>query len=152
MSGVASRSVWSGNTPWSLVTGVLGRVRRALDVDGLNDLDCEVRVSDVAPAARPRLLEPPHGINRKWHDQWEIEATQAIATSIGQAIAPQNSPDTKGTLGLCLAPAATSTNANINTTGTSVVGNGPVWALTCHHVVFPEESDHAPGGDRAREA
>lgn len=143
--GVASRSVERGNAPWPLVAYVLGRVRGALDRDGLADVECEVRISDTSAATGPRLIAPAHGLDRQMQQPWEVDATQLIATTIGQAIAPRNSQGTKGTLGLYLAPATTPLNTD--TTGAGIE-SGPVWALTCHHVLLPGDSKDAFDADR----
>lgn len=143
--GVASRSVERGDAPWPVVANVLGRVRGALDSDGLTDVECEVRISDTSAATGPRLIAPAHGIERLLQQPWEVDATQLIATTIGQAIAPRNSESTEGTLGLYLAPAATPPNTD--TAGAGIQG-GPVWALTCHHVVCPPDSKHDPDAGR----
>lgn len=136
--GVAARAV--DRPLWDLVALVLGQVRRALDRDGLTDVECEVRVSDTSPAAGSRLLPPARGIERALQGHMEKRAHQAVAASVGQSISPRNAPWVEG-LGLYLAPETTA-DAQYNQ-------EEPVWALTCRHVVFPDnDSDNADGKDR----
>ncbi|KIH87724.1 hypothetical protein SPBR_08923 [Sporothrix brasiliensis 5110] len=136
--GVASQAAEAGHVPWSLVSIVLKRVRHVLDSDGLQDVECELRVSDVSHASGTRLRQRQHDIDRRSHSAWELTATHAVSTSLGQAVSPANNPNFDGTLGLYLAP-----DASMN--------DDAIWALTCYHVVLPDLSE-SPANRPNREA
>ncbi|CAK7234288.1 hypothetical protein SCUCBS95973_008884 [Sporothrix curviconia] len=112
--------VWVGVSPsrvlpWPQIASALRAVRQALDADGLFNVQCEMRQSEVIKAAGtgPRLVSP-----------------QAISTAVGQPISPAHNDTTTGTLGLFLEPASEPGKKRDD-------DGSAVWALTCHHVALP---------------
>ncbi|CAK7232075.1 hypothetical protein SCUCBS95973_008139 [Sporothrix curviconia] len=135
--------VWVGVNPqvvpttqWELYAHVLRNIREALDADGLQDVECELRASRVSLGAGPRLLLPAQGKERQRQSDHEAQVSQTVATTVGQSISPQSALHKEGTLGLYLAPAPGHNSLSSNT------ASKMVWGLTCHHVVLPEHSDN----------
>ncbi|CAK7241478.1 MAG: hypothetical protein STHCBS139747_002940 [Sporothrix thermara] len=130
--GVSATALAKLSAPWPLIASKLRAVRLALDADGLTDVECEMRKSELiltVDDASPRLLEPRRGADRQGSSSSELLATLAVSTAVGQAISPAHYQSSTGTLGLYL--------ATKNEPGKKRQDDAAVWALTCHHVVFP---------------
>ncbi|KJR89275.1 uncharacterized protein SPSK_06464 [Sporothrix schenckii 1099-18] len=148
--GVASRAVDNQNVSWSLVSCILGRIRRVLDDDGLCDVECELRVSDVLRAAGPRLTAPLLGRGRILHKQHDDRAKHRTACQTKDNDKHEKKDRnnvTRGTLGLYLAPVQSSPTPVLSASDVpdpsaieNTSENEPVWGLTCHHVVFEDDS------------
>ena len=143
--------VWVGvdprivpTTPWAVYAHVLRSVRKALDADGLEDVECELRSSRVSLATGPRLLPPARIEDGSLLGDEELIATLAVTTTIGQPISPRDNPWSEGTLGMYLEPAEVSGEGGHRP-------NGMVWGLTCRHVVFPPTAMEVPGDVSSQE-
>ncbi|KIH89780.1 hypothetical protein SPBR_09030 [Sporothrix brasiliensis 5110] len=136
---VGIESAVASSATWPMIAHCLSLVRGILDRKQLFDVECELRSSndiktaDAAghlPAICPRYVLPTRGDRLRDMSTQEIACERAIATTLGTSVAPKKKKWSEGTLGLFLGP----------THGTGGLDD-PVWALTCHHVVCPEDGD-----------
>ncbi|EFX01672.1 hypothetical protein CMQ_8138 [Grosmannia clavigera kw1407] len=122
--GINGDSTKSCDLPWEDVAEAFRSCRQILDHAGLDDVDCQLRISRVISLAGPRLLKPLPMVYGPWH-----YIGQRFTASIGLSFSPLERPTLEGSLGVFL------------TTESKTAGDGPLLAVTCRHVGIPSKDN-----------